>query len=863
MIFPQDEQIFAPWHLVLFKPVYNLIRRYRPEWCKIPAHIKPDIYASAMLQEGNWAFNLIFPPFFRKIRFEIADENEILRAGREGTIVYVARGIGQLEYNYFAHLFRETGLPLSCFANGISFRRWMPWQQYKSTLITQMETLKKNGGIDNPVTSGWLAKTVEEGKSVLLSLTPSELEDESILLSYSQRLLLSLITAQKKNSRPIFIVPLEFVWDKRPSRAEKSVIDILFGEKESPGRIRKAVLFWRNYGRRAVVKIGEPIGLSKFLGGENELKEDAQARRLAKELQTVIKMERRTITGPLIRPRGWFAERVLVDESFQQKVCEVAAKLGKPADDLMELAKRYVKEIAADINYTYIELGHRLLNWVFKSLFSGLIFNQEGLAQAKRLYSKAPVVFVPNHKSHVDYLILSYILYNNNMTIPHVAAGLNLSFWPLGPLFRHCGAYFIRRSFQNNELYRLTVETYLKILLEEGYSQEFFIEGGRSRTGKLLPPRHGLLSLLTKAVTSGDIKELHFVPVSFTYDRVIEQKSYEKELEGGAKEKEKPSHLLRLIKYLKRRKGRYGKIYVNFGHPISYREGDVEDLAQNICREINRNLVVTPQSVVAAALLTNPERGLTLETVYERSKVFLDWLKYRGAPLSQSLLEDEKKALKGALDTLTANHYVTLHEETSEPLYAVEEDRRLKLEYFKNSSVHFFASIGVIATLLKRGAVFDADKLKADFEACRRLLKYEFRFSTSRPVNEHIKKITDFLITKDKSAFIQFSNMIANYFESIKIALAPIKWQKIERMDEKELIKEMTANGKNMLLLGQIKHTEAISKANFTNALRLMCDQKILRDHRDELGTRGRKIYSSLSNTEAIANLQVQLERLT
>jgi len=844
-----------PLHLLALLPLYRIIRRYWPDRCVIPDELKTDAYASAMLKQGNWLFRFIFPPFFKKIRFEIADEPELMRAAQEGTLVYLTHGTGQLEYNYFAHLMREVNLPYSSFVNDISVRRWMPWDLLKSTLITQIETIEKDGGIANPVSSGWITDIVAGGKSALLSIRPSELKDESVLLSHSQKLLSTVLAAQDKNSRPIFLVPLEFVWDRRPSRAERSIIDILFGEKENPGRIRKIALFWRNYNHRAVVKIGEPIDLKKFLDEKRGVTGDDGSRRLAQKIQSAIRMERRTITGPLIRSKHWFVERVLVDEAFQQNICELAASLGKPADDLRELARRYVREIAADINYTYIELGDILLGWVFKSLFSGLAFNEDGLSQAKRLYTKAPVVFVPNHKSHMDYLILPYILYNNNMTVPHVAAGLNLSFWPLGPFFRRCGAYFIRRSFENNQLYRAAVETYLKVLLEEGYSQEFFIEGGRSRTGKLSTPRHGMIRMLTKAVTGKAIEDLHFIPVSFTYDRVLEQKSYEDELEGAQKEKEKPSHLLRLIKYFKRKKGRYGKIYVNFGKPVSYQavlkqngaEGIIEAIAQNICREINRNMVVTPQSVVAAALLTNPERAMTLDAIFDRSAFFLNWLKNKEIALSESLKSDERQAIRGALEQLVFGHYVTLHEETSEPLYAVEEDKRLKLDYFKNGVAPFFASIGLVATLLRKGHQYTSDKLAEDFVTCRDILKYEFRFSTSKPLSEHIGKVTDFLVakraititgdgkiklTKDSDAIlVPLSNMILNFFESIKIALASVKRQETN-------MKSMMATGKNMLLLGYICHREAISKSNFQNALRLIGEHDP-------------------------SNLQVQLERLT
>lgn len=865
MIFPQDEPVYSPPHLRALAVLYRAIKRYWPDWCAIDPGIAPDLYSSAMLKRGNWLFDFIFPPFFKKIRFEVADETELTRAGREGTVVYVTRGAGQLEYNYFAHLFKEVGLPPSSFANDISFRRWMPWKEYKATLITQIEKMEKDGGIPNPVSSGWLTELIISGQSALLSLRGTELEDESILLSYSQKLLKAVIAAQRSGSRPVFLVPLEFVWDRRPSHATRTVIDILFGEKENPGRIRKIVLFWRNYGHRAVAKVGEPIDLGKFLGEDEKTSDEEQTRRLGRKIHESSRMERRTVTGPLVRSKSWFVERALADDAFQQQICELAALIHEPADDLRDLAKKYLGEIAADINYTYIEIGSLILKGVFRSLFSGLIFNEEGLAHAKRLYAKAPVVFVPNHKSHADYLILSHILYNNNMTIPHVAAGLNLSFWPLGPLFRRCGAYFIRRSFENNALYKASVETYLKVLLEEGYSQEFFIEGGRSRTGKMGLPRHGLLSMLSKPVREGSIEDLHFIPVSLTYDRVLEQGSYEDELEGAQKEREKPSHLLRLVKYLKRQKGRYGKIYVNFGAPVSYAEvakegaeGNVVDnVAQRICREVNRNIVVTPQSIVAMALLSSGPKPLKFEEIEKISDLYLKWLRAKGAKLSLSIETDQNTALRTALGSLVLNHYVSKNMGTGEALYVVDADKRLKLDYIKNGSVHFLASIGVAAILLLKNK-----DIKEEFVALRDLLKFEFRFSTSGTLDEHIRKIKGFLEGCGEDELKLFANIIGHYFESLKIAFLTVRTQKVAKEDEKDLVKAMMATGRNMLAQGHIMHAEAISRANFENALKLMRDLKILRDHSGEMGTKGRKIFSSTPNVALLTKLQVQLERL-
>src|SRR5207244_1817514 len=169
-----------------------------------------------------------------------------------------------------------------------------------------------------------------------------------------------------------------------------------------------------------------------------------------------------------------------------------------------------------------------LFNSVSPKLFSGL--ETIGLDKVVDCVKQHPVVLVPCHRSHFDYLILSYIFHTNYLSPPHIAAGINLSFWPMGPLFRGAGAFFIRRTFENNELYKMVFRKYLTFLIREGYTQEFFIEGGRTRTGKMLTPKLGMLSAIVNAFLQGVRRDLYLVPISIHYGRVPEEEAYKSEI---------------------------------------------------------------------------------------------------------------------------------------------------------------------------------------------------------------------------------------------------------------------------------------------------------------------------------------------
>jgi glycerol-3-phosphate O-acyltransferase len=293
-------------------------------------------------------------------------------------------------------------------------------------------------------------------------------------------------------------------------------------------------------------------------------------------------------------------------------------------------------------------------------------------------------------------------------------------------------------------------------------------------------------------------------------------------------------------------------------------------------------MVVTPQSIAAAALLSHSERGMTLRAIQERSSLYLNWLFSKHVQLSQAIIADPETAVEIALDQLVLNKIITKHEEALEPFYSVDEDKRLELDYFKNGCIHFLASISVLSTLLLKYAAtetpFAAEEFLNDFKGCQNLLKYEFRFSARGSIIEHIQKIAHYLelkgalttttgntyilSSKADSILVPFSNLLRNFFESIKIALAAMKNASYEKVDDKELVKTMLQTGKNLLLLGDIRLKESISKENFSNALRLLCHYGILRDHSAELGTKGAKIFSTTGNQQAYNNLKVQLERL-
>ncbi len=871
--------------LTALHPLWAGLARLFPSMRAAPK--TPVPHPSAMLTEQNAFYRMIFPRFFARISVDDAAV-ERLRAAAEGaTVVYVSRTIGQLEYSYFNHLFLERGLPLSRFANALTLRRWMRPADYWRTICAQQREIDERGRPMDPVADGKLTAMIRRGSSVLIRIPPSEMEDDELFFTGSLHALSALLEAQQAEGRPVAVVPLDFLWSRRPPQARKSLADILFGEKENPGRIRKFVLFWRNYKRRAQASIGAPIDLAGFLAENADAERAEQARRLRSRIVAGLAAQRRAVTGPPQKPRSWFLQEILTDEALDRLICELAAQRQKPADHLRTLAKRYANEIVADLDYTYLELLERLMGRTLLRLFESLNVDADGLSRLREQMARGPVILVPNHKSHTDYLILSSLLYQHGLQMPHIAAGANLSFWPLGRIFRRCGAFFIRRTFKGNDLYRFVLQTYLKVLLREGCCQEFFIEGGRSRSGKLMAPKMGMLRMLTAAAKSANVHDVTYVPVALTYDRVIEHRSYERELVGNAKEQEGTGKLIRLTKYLRRKSGRYGSIFVRFGPALTVENtgderADVARLAQRICNEINRRVVVTPASVAAAALLACNRPGVRDEEYRRMSEVLLQGLAAKGAEIPPRLLGETKAVLERALEQLSSQRLLLPRRDSLEPFHAVEPSRRMALAYYRNSILHYMATAGTLACLLqhhqRRGSRPGEAELAAELQAASKLLSRELRFAVSRAMPEHVSRGMELLIgikaaLRDPDGAIRanaeepwrleaFAAQIRPLAETLSIALRYARERCGMPQEEKALLAELMRAGEDLLMLQTVRFREHLTQEGFANALLTLADHGILVREEQQSGNKRRVTFAFSQDRRAAENLQVDLEKL-
>ncbi len=700
-----------------------------------------DFYRSAMHTHYGWPLRWLSYRFFRHARVDPAALARIRDVAAKGEVVYVMRHRSLLDYLYFNYLYVREGLPLPRFGSEINMLLWMPLARAARTLLAKATWFVRFGFLPDPIDSGWVEQLVSNRAPLLVFLKRRRTWTDLLRRQRPKRdVAEALIAGAAASERPVFLVPQVVFWERRPETGRKTPVDVVFGEADKPRRIRKVVSFLHHH-RDGLVSLAEPFDLKAFLREHEGEPVEVTAKKLRWVLLQHIYRERRVVTGARIMPVTQVAKKIHADPVVKSEIERVAAREGKPADAIRTRVDKIVRKMAADLRWNWLMAGAGTLTWVWNNIYSGLEVDQNGIRQVKAILKDHPVVLIPSHRSHADYLILSYVLYHHDMTVPMVAAGDNLSFWPMGTIFRRMGAFFIRRTMKGDALYAAVLERYVKNLVKAGHTLEFFIEGGRSRTGRVLRPKLGLLTMVVRAWEEGASDDVYLSPISMSYEKVIEERDYIRELEGAAKRKESVSGLFRVLKVLSKR---YGRVFVEFAEPISLRaalgvdgptfaaksDGEkraaIKALGDHIANGINAVTVVTPSQLTAAALLAHGKRGMLHSSLIEAATFFLDYLRAAGVRRSPALDRDAPAALARAASGFLAEKAIRAGEEGDERYYVLEEDQRISLDFYKNMVLHYFAPASFVCAELAVEAPLARATLLERYRKVRERFRLEF-----------------------------------------------------------------------------------------------------------------------------------------
>lgn len=455
----------------------------------------------------------------------------------------------------------------------------------------------------------------ESGQGAVLYL-PAVMDRDPTLMQLFRKLL-------AQNGANLQLVPVSVFWGRHPG-SETSIFRLLFSDAETPGYIRKGGIILAN-GRNIVVNFGQPALLKELTAQENDY--EKVARKLVRVFRVHFRRARIATLGPSLSRLGNTTRAVLANPEVRATMNRLAQSEGLSRTQAEDRVRNIVTELAADYSTTTLRVLEIILGWVWNRVYDGVSVHK--IHRCREAASKGGVLYMASHRSHMDYLLMSYVLYKEGLVPPHIAAGINLNFWPMGPILRRGGAFFIRRSFKGKPLYTAVFRAYLDVLVSRGYPISFYPEGGRSRTGRLLQPKTGMLAMLCESWLRNPDKPLTIIPVYLGYDKVMEVNSYFKELRGTRnKSKESIWELAKASRILSRR---YGKAHVSFGEPLDIQEWieqnqpdwlqdnekdrkqfsvGVGDFSDTVMRRINDAAVLGSGSLCALSLLTTPQRAI-------------------------------------------------------------------------------------------------------------------------------------------------------------------------------------------------------------------------------------------------------------
>jgi len=794
------------------------------------------------------------------VRVAPAADDELRRLSAEGFVVHVQRTAAWVSFLYLSWLLVSRGLPP--IRAVVNMRRWMvrPWRRVvqRGALDVRFEYARRQGGS---------ALVFLQQTALMRAGGRSGREDPFP----------ALVAMARKSERPVFLVPELFVWEKWSARLKPAWADYVFGSPEAPGFLHSVLAFWRNH-KRAQFRVGEPLELKAFIAANPDDPDPVLARKVRPVPHGHLARETRAVFGPPYKPPERVIDETLRDRTLRQTIEQMAGRGGKSQAQLEREARRHLNAIAARLHPTVLGFLAPLMGWMFDRIYDGIEVDETGLERAlAAARNGAAIVLCPSHKSHIDYLVMSWVLWRRGYQAPVVAAGANLSFFPLGPVLRRAGAFFLRRSFGADRLYTATFKAYVKKLVRDGTHQEFFPEGGRSRTGKLLAPKLGLLGWEVDAVLEGARNDIAFVPVSIDYEKIVEGGSYSKELLGGEKQAEDVRALISAPRVLFRR---YGRIHLTFDEPILLRafmharglddpETVTEEQKRSLVRALGNRIMwgiarvstVTPHALVSAGLLAHPGRGLPAHAIAARVGALRAMAAEEGSPLSAGLAGAPTDPtvpgpVREAMNSFVKDKLVRTDQAKGETMFLPVDERRVQLAYYKNTLMNLAAPRALVACAVLRGGEDRSESaVRARALYLSRLFKFEFIYRVDAPFETIFAETVDRLVgarllhreggglgpaSAEAIPTLEFlADLLRDYLQSYLLAFLTLEdVAEGGPMDRKAFVRAALETGRLEFLSGRLDAAEAISRTTLENALSYLLDQRLLeeRERKVQLG---------------------------
>lgn len=831
-----------------------------------PVPLAAQAHGSAMLRRFGPLFHLLGLGFLlRRLRFEDHSAEHIRRAAAQGPVVYVMYQRSFLDWLALNVALNARRLPLAAWSLGIRSTPFRPLSQAIRAAGRRLRRPNLRSGSGPPPS---LAAVLARGGNAAVYLVRRRASRQS----RDPDVLNALVEAQQALDRPLQLVPVVAIWDRSPPAARTQRWRALLGDEAWPNALNK-LRCTLTRGSDAVVQAGEPLALSTFLDRYRDAPQSRTTRILRVMLRRYLYREQQVVRGPRIRSRRWMRRLVLESPAIRALEQEQAEATGQSPERVRKRIEATFDHIAARLSFTVMRFADWFTRQLWNRIYSGVDIREEDVDRVRSALRTGTPILVPCHRSHLDYVLISSIFWLHDVMIPHVVAGINLSFWPAGPLLRRLGAVFIKRSFKGDRLFQVVFTRYLQQLIREGYPVEFFIEGGRSRTGKLLPPRVGVLGMVmdAAALISKPDFDVTFLPMNISYERIAEESAYVREIRGERKSRESFRDLLKARRIFRHR---FGRVYLRVGRPLSARaffesldftwadappstrRDLLHRLGRSLLHRVNREAVVLPTALVALSVLAHDRRGIRASELQARVERFQAFLERAGCDQGASL-HHSRHAVELAVHQFVEYRWLTVHQDDKGPIYGVSPEHRVRLEYYKNTLLAFFTPGSLLAVVLRSTSRPEQDSASHGnrelFARLLRLFRIEFILDPDRSADELFEQARLDLTAhgaleppsaddpppspaadpapaiRDHRLLEEFAALTLNFVESYWLAIEGAYRLRDRPLDGRARVAAIREMGEGLYAVEELRHTESVSSINIRNAMRVFEEDGLFR----------------------------------
>ena len=703
-------------------------------------------------------------------------------------------------------------------------------------------------GVERKLLLDWIHATAGDAEPAWTSL---DIEDGDHALP------LDMLRARLGGAPSRQVVPLRVAWRIPGFERDRALKfrHLIFGDPRHPGPLRSRLILLRDR-RRAQILVGEAASLDSLRtrycaqtgGGDGEGSDSPEfAGFVARQAALALDVAERGVRGTRYKVPRFVADSLRTNPKFRAALADLAATLGRPVGDLYREARPLMKEVIARPSALFLDLRARVDRMMFGGYAPEMEIDAAELARLRGVLREHPTAILFTHKTYIDGATPSRLAYENDLPMLHLFGGANLDIAVMGEFYRRSGMIFVRRSFQDQPVYKLVLRHYIAWLLAKRFPLSWAFEGTRSRLGKLMPPKYGLMKYVLDAAHATGTKGVHFVPFVTSFDLILDVEEYAAEQTGRVK---KAESLGWFVGYMRNLKKPSGRIRLDIGKPVVIEDAPgpedkraLEKIAFSVAVEANRVTPLTVSSVMCLILLGTAPRGVTAAELLATIGAVKEWAEARGVRLSKELESADDRALSATVDTLVESGLLTRYEAGSENVYSIDPAKHPMASYYRNIIVHHFLDRAMIEIALFQ--LRDADSgdatmaFWAHVDRLRDLFKFEFFYP---PRDEHHAAIAAELARIDPAWAKRLTSgdrgvaqlirrchplvghaVLLSFAEAYSVVADILSRARPgEAVDDKALEAAALAEGKQAYLLRRVSSEAAIGKLLFANGLSLM-----------------------------------------